>query len=82
MNVGDRQRGRHRAANVIDSAADGPAVTEALRLALAPATRAAIAAAAPPLADGRAGERIARIIAGWTPPNPLRKAPITVRDEP
>ena len=82
VNVGDRQRGRHRAANVIDSAADGAAVTEALRLALAPATRAAIAAAGLPLADGRAGERIARIIAGWIPPDPPRKAPLKVPDEP
>jgi UDP-hydrolysing UDP-N-acetyl-D-glucosamine 2-epimerase len=81
VNVGDRQRGRHRAGNVIDAAPDGPAVTAALLRALAPATRAAIATARPPLADGRAGERIARIIAAWDPPDPPRKAPIAVTDE-
>lgn len=81
VNVGDRQRGRHRAANVIDAAPDGPAVTAALLRALAPATRAAIGTARPPLGDGRAGERIARIIAAWDPPDPPRKAPIAVTDE-
>jgi hypothetical protein len=50
-------------------------------LALAPATRAAIAGAGPPLADGRAGERIARIIAAWIPPDPPRKAPIRMPDD-
>ena len=82
VNVGDRQAGRHRASNVIDAAPDGAAVTAALRHALAPATREVIRTTRPPLGDGRAGERIARIIAAWVPPDPPRKAPIGVPGEP
>jgi UDP-hydrolysing UDP-N-acetyl-D-glucosamine 2-epimerase len=78
VNVGDRQRGRHRGSNVIDAAPDGSAVTAALARALDPATRKAALEGRPPLADGRVGERIARIIAAWEPPVPPRKAPIDV----
>jgi UDP-hydrolysing UDP-N-acetyl-D-glucosamine 2-epimerase len=82
INVGDRQQGRHRDANVIDVPAELGAVTDALRRALNPATRSAMAARRTSVADGRAGERIARIIAAWQPPDPPRKAPIIVRREP
>jgi UDP-hydrolysing UDP-N-acetyl-D-glucosamine 2-epimerase len=78
VNVSDRQAGRHREANVLDAPADGPAVTDALRRALDPAFRASLPALDPRLADGRAGERVARIIAGWQPPRPPRKAPIRI----
>jgi UDP-hydrolysing UDP-N-acetyl-D-glucosamine 2-epimerase len=76
VDVGERQAGRRRAANVIDAPADAGAVAAALRRALDPATRATIRAAHEPLADGRAGERIADIIARWRPPSPPRKRPI------
>src|SRR5204862_2949212 len=59
VNVGDRQRGRHRGSNVIDAAPNGSAVTAALAQALDPVTRRVMAADRPPLADGRGGERIA-----------------------
>ncbi len=78
VDVGDRQRGRRREANVLDAPADADAITAALRLALDPATRARIADAHPALADGHAGQRIADIIAAWRPPIPPRKAPIRV----
>jgi UDP-hydrolysing UDP-N-acetyl-D-glucosamine 2-epimerase len=78
VNVGDRQEGRRREANVIDTPADGAAVAAALKQALGPAFRASVVAAHPPLADGRAGARIADIIAAWRPSSPPRKAPIPV----
>jgi UDP-N-acetylglucosamine 2-epimerase (non-hydrolysing) len=78
VNVGDRQAGRARAANVIDAAATAEAVTDALRRALDPAFRHDLAAIDSGLADGRAGERAAHIIATWRPPRPPRKAPIRV----
>jgi UDP-hydrolysing UDP-N-acetyl-D-glucosamine 2-epimerase len=76
VNVGDRQAGRRREANVLDVPADPDAVAAALRTALTPAFRERAAAARPPLADGRAGERVAAIIAAWTIPRPPRKPPI------
>jgi UDP-hydrolysing UDP-N-acetyl-D-glucosamine 2-epimerase len=76
VNVGDRQAGRRREANVLDAPADGPAVTDALRRALDPAFRASITAPDSRLVDGHAGDRVARIIAGWHPPRPPRKAPV------
>lgn len=78
VNVGDRQEGRRREANVIDAPADATAVTSGLREALSPAFRASSIAAHPRLADGRAGARIADIIAAWRPSSPPRKAPIPV----
>lgn len=78
VDVGDRQLGRRREANVIHVEPDGDAVGDSLRRALDPQFRAAVAAAHPVLADGHVGERVARIIAGWEPPVPLRKSPIQV----
>jgi UDP-N-acetylglucosamine 2-epimerase (non-hydrolysing) len=63
---------------VIEAPADGPAVAAALRRALEPASRDEARAARPPLADGRAGERAARMIAAWHPARPPRKAPLPV----
>lgn len=79
VNVGDRQLGRRREGTVIDAPADAGAVTMALRAALsagrdrgdAPPSRSA-----GPLADGRAGARIADILARWRPSVPPRKSPI------
>ena len=78
VNVGDRQEGRRREANVIDAPVETSAVAAALRRALDPAFRAGVVTAHPQLADGRAGARIADIIAGWRPSVPPRKAPIRV----
>ena len=76
VDVGERQAGRRREANVIDAPAEGAAVAAALRRALDPATRDAVACRARTLADGAAGHRIADIIARWRPPSPPRKPPI------
>jgi UDP-N-acetylglucosamine 2-epimerase len=78
VDVGDRQAGRRREANVIDAPADADAVAAALRRALEPAFRTSLAAGHPTLLDGRAGARIAAIIAAWRPPIPPRKPPIVV----
>jgi UDP-hydrolysing UDP-N-acetyl-D-glucosamine 2-epimerase len=78
VNVGDRQLGRRRETNVIDVPIDRDRIADALRMALAPGTREAIAKRHPLLADGRAGRRVADIIAGWRPSIPPRKAPIDV----
>jgi len=78
VNVGDRQAGRLRWSNVIDATADPAAVTAALRRALDPAFRVAAQTGNLPLADGRAGERVADIIASWHPSRPPRKRPIPI----
>ena len=78
VNVGDRQEGRRREANAIDAPSDAAAVAAALRRALDPTFRAAVVSAHPQLADGRAGVRIADIIAAWRPSAPPRKVPIPV----
>ncbi|HVL53747.1 MAG TPA: UDP-N-acetylglucosamine 2-epimerase [Vitreimonas sp.] len=76
VNVGDRQQGRRRENNVIDVPAEPAAIAAALREALDPLTRDRIRAAVPPLADGRAGARIADMLAAWRPSIPPRKAPV------
>lgn len=78
VNVGDRQQGRHREANVLDVPPDAAAIAKALRRALDPAFRAILRATPPSEADGRTGERIVRIIGGWHPTVPPRKAPVAV----
>lgn len=78
VDVGDRQWGRRADDNVLHATTDPDAVANALREALDPATRNRVAAGRRPLADGRAGQRIADIIAAWRPPRPPRKPPIRV----
>jgi UDP-hydrolysing UDP-N-acetyl-D-glucosamine 2-epimerase len=58
VNVGDRQKGRHRTANVIDVAADVSAIRRALDTALSPDFKASLAGLTNPYGDGRAAERI------------------------
>jgi UDP-hydrolysing UDP-N-acetyl-D-glucosamine 2-epimerase len=79
VNVGERQAGRHRAGNVIDVPADAAAVADALRRVLAPGHRAGMALDSEDIADGRAGERVAHIIAAWRPSRPPRKPPIRAK---
>lgn len=78
VNVGERQAGRRRDGVVLDVAEEPEAIAAALRDALDPATRERARAAIPGAADGRAGRRIASIIAAWRPPDPPRKAPIPI----
>jgi len=62
VNVGDRQRGRLRAANVIDVAADRAAIVGAILRALDPAFRRGLAGLVNPYGDGQAAPRIARVL--------------------
>jgi UDP-hydrolysing UDP-N-acetyl-D-glucosamine 2-epimerase len=78
VDVGDRQLGRRREANVIHAGDVTGEVVAGLHQALDPAFRRSVAAAHPPLADGHVGERIARIIAAWQPLDLPRKPPIPI----
>jgi UDP-hydrolysing UDP-N-acetyl-D-glucosamine 2-epimerase len=62
VNVGDRQRGRLRAANVIDVDHDRQAIVAAIRRALEPGFRTRLAGLVNPYGDGHAAPRIARVL--------------------
>lgn len=76
VNIGERQRGRIRAANVIDAPADRAEIEAAIARALDPSFRDGLRGIVNPYGDGRASERIAtvldeveldrRLIAKWT----------------
>ncbi len=71
VNVGDRQRGRIRCANVLD--VPRPTIESielSLRRALDPRFRADLQAQASPFGNGHSAAQIEEILAGWTPPNP------------
>jgi UDP-hydrolysing UDP-N-acetyl-D-glucosamine 2-epimerase len=63
VNVGIRQRGRLRAANVIDVGSGRADILEGIRRALDPDFRRSLASLVNPLGDGRVAPRIARVIA-------------------
>jgi UDP-hydrolysing UDP-N-acetyl-D-glucosamine 2-epimerase len=73
VNVGERQRGRLRGANVIDAPADAVAIADALGRALAPPFRASLRGTTSPYGDGRSAPRVRAALEAWTPPNPPRK---------
>jgi len=58
VNIGDRQMGRTRGANVIDCTDDADAIEIAIRKAVDPAFRASLADMVNPYGDGKAAERI------------------------
>jgi len=57
---------------------EAAAVAEAHCQARTRAYRLVARAATPPLTDGRAGARIADIIAAWHPSSPPRQSPVPV----
>jgi len=63
VNVGDRQCGRLRPANVIDVAPETRVIARAVRRALSPTFRASLAGLRNPLKKGGAGARIAQRLA-------------------
>ena len=63
VNVGIRQQGRERAANVVDVPADSARISAAIERCLAPAFRQALGEVDNPYGDGHAGERIAAALA-------------------
>jgi UDP-hydrolysing UDP-N-acetyl-D-glucosamine 2-epimerase len=79
VNVGDRQRGRLRGANLIDCRAETAEVASALRRALDPGYRATVRAAPCPFGDGHSADEIVRILSGWAPPRPPVKRRIDAR---
>ncbi|MBF0305826.1 MAG: UDP-N-acetylglucosamine 2-epimerase (hydrolyzing) [Alphaproteobacteria bacterium] len=62
VNLGMRQRGRLRAASIIDCAEDRPSIAAAIREALAPSMRARLDPRAAPYGGGGASARIASIL--------------------
>jgi UDP-hydrolysing UDP-N-acetyl-D-glucosamine 2-epimerase len=58
VNIGERQGGRVRAANVVDVDVDRAAIVEAIRVGLRPQTRASLAGMRSPFGDGKASARI------------------------
>lgn len=73
VNVGDRQRGRERGANVVDAPAEPAALSAALRQALSGEVRRASERAGAPFGDGQSAARIVDILSRWQPPRPPRK---------
>jgi len=63
VNVGLRQRGRERSANVLDAPADGAAIAEEVRRALDPAFRRGLSGLVNPYGDGDASRRIVDVLA-------------------
>ncbi len=63
VNIGDRQKGRPRAANVIDVPFDAPAIAAAIRRAVDPAFRAPLGSLDNPYGDGGAASRVAARLA-------------------
>jgi UDP-hydrolysing UDP-N-acetyl-D-glucosamine 2-epimerase len=78
VNVGDRQKGRLRGANVIDAAPETDAIVAALERALDPAFRRAAKTAPSPFGDGHAAEKIGAILRVWRPPHPPVKPLVKV----
>jgi UDP-N-acetylglucosamine 2-epimerase (non-hydrolysing)/GDP/UDP-N,N'-diacetylbacillosamine 2-epimerase (hydrolysing) len=62
INIGMRQKGRERPANVLDVAPEASAITQAIEKALSADFRQSLAAMTNPYGDGRASERIVRIL--------------------
>jgi UDP-hydrolysing UDP-N-acetyl-D-glucosamine 2-epimerase len=62
VNIGDRQLGRTRGANVIDVDATAPEILAGIGRALDPSFRASLARMANPYGDGHAAEKIIRVL--------------------
>jgi len=63
VNVGIRQQGRERAANIIDAPAETPAIAAALRKALSPKFRESLQGKLNPYGNGTAAKTIAQVLA-------------------
>ena len=75
VNVGMRQKGRERALNIIDAAADTAAITAALKRALSFAFRKKLRGMTNPYGNGTASTTIASVLATVTLDNLLIKQP-------
>jgi UDP-hydrolysing UDP-N-acetyl-D-glucosamine 2-epimerase len=81
VNVGSRQGGRVRGANVIDAAPTADAIAQALRAALAPSFRVGLRGRPGPFGEGRSADRIVGILAAWRPPSPPLKSGPSVDED-
>jgi UDP-hydrolysing UDP-N-acetyl-D-glucosamine 2-epimerase len=63
VNIGIRQAGRERAANVLDAPHRAVAIARAIRRAVSPAFRRRLARVRSPYGDGRTAPRVARLLA-------------------
>jgi UDP-hydrolysing UDP-N-acetyl-D-glucosamine 2-epimerase len=79
VNVGMRQQGRERAANVLDVPAESSAIVEAARRVLAPEMRASLQGMKNPYGDGTASETIAEVLATTPLQGILVKEPVPIR---
>jgi UDP-N-acetylglucosamine 2-epimerase (non-hydrolysing)/GDP/UDP-N,N'-diacetylbacillosamine 2-epimerase (hydrolysing) len=75
VNIGMRQQGRERAANIIDAPAEAQAILAAVHRALAPEFRASIAGMANPYGNGTAASTIGRVLTTVSLANLLIKQP-------
>jgi UDP-hydrolysing UDP-N-acetyl-D-glucosamine 2-epimerase len=75
VNIGMRQQGRERAANVLDAAAESASIQHALARALTPDFRAGLAGMTNPYGVGDAARTIARVLAETPLDNLLIKQP-------
>ena len=64
VNVGMRQQGRERAANVLDAEPNAPAILAALARARSEAFRASLEGMTNPYGDGHASDRIVEVLTG------------------
>jgi UDP-N-acetylglucosamine 2-epimerase (non-hydrolysing)/GDP/UDP-N,N'-diacetylbacillosamine 2-epimerase (hydrolysing) len=80
VNVGMRQQGRERAANVIDAPAETGAIVAALTRALEPAYRAGLKGMENPYGSGTAATTIARVLAAVELEGLLIKQPAALLD--
>jgi len=62
VNVGQRQKGRERARNVLDAAADAAEIAARVAQARSPAFRASLAGMTNPYGDGHASECIVEVL--------------------
>jgi UDP-N-acetylglucosamine 2-epimerase (non-hydrolysing) len=82
VNVGERQRGRLAAANVLDAQARTPAVAAALRRALDPAFRTSLADFENPYDHGDVAPRVLAALAAASPADLLDKRFFDLPDRP
>ena len=78
VNVGMRQQGRERAANIIDVPAESGVIAAALAQALSPAFRQSLAGMTNPYGDGTAARTIARVLSSVALESLLIKRPAPV----
>jgi GDP/UDP-N,N'-diacetylbacillosamine 2-epimerase (hydrolysing) len=74
VNIGDRQRGRLRAASVIDCGADRESIAAAIARLYSPQFQASLGAVSNPYGDGHAAQKIVQILRRHSFESLLKKA--------